>query len=121
MLLTAAAVLASWVSVKVAARLKGGTLQTAFSGLLVLVAGYTAWQAIPNFSDPSHPNKINRPRSTNQKHPTEGKSCADQSPARSAVRPPGPAAANTSTRSWRGSRRPSAARVMPTNPAAADC
>ncbi|GGL61380.1 hypothetical protein GCM10011575_19880 [Microlunatus endophyticus] len=47
MLLTAAAVLASWVSVKVAARLKGGTLQTAFSGLLVLVAGYTAWQAIP--------------------------------------------------------------------------
>lgn len=46
-LLTVAAVLASWVGVKVAGRLKGGTLQTAFSGLLVLVAGYTAWQAIP--------------------------------------------------------------------------
>ena len=46
-LLTVAALLASWVGVKVAGRLKGGTLQTAFSGLLVLVAGYTAWQAIP--------------------------------------------------------------------------
>lgn len=46
-LLTAAAVVGSWAGVKVAGRAKGGTLQTAFSVLLVVVAGYTAWQAVP--------------------------------------------------------------------------
>lgn len=46
-LLTAAAVVGSWAGVKVAGRLKGGTLQAAFTSLLVLVAGYTAWQAVP--------------------------------------------------------------------------
>jgi len=39
------------------------------------------------------------------RHPThkENRPCADQSPARNAARPPGPAAASTSTRCWPGS------------------
>lgn len=46
-LLTAAAVVGSWAGVRAAGRIKTGTLQAAFSGLLVIVAGYTAWQAMP--------------------------------------------------------------------------
>lgn len=47
LLLTAAAVVGSWAGVKAAGRINTGTLQAAFSGLLVVVAGYTAWQAMP--------------------------------------------------------------------------
>lgn len=46
-LLTAVAVIGSWAGVKIAGRIRGGSLQAAFSGLLVVVAGYTAWQAVP--------------------------------------------------------------------------
>lgn len=47
MLLTAAAVVGSWAGVRAAARIDAGRLQAAFTVLLVLVAGYTAWQALP--------------------------------------------------------------------------
>ena len=46
-LLTAAAVAGSWAGVAAAGRMKTGTLQASFSVLLVLVAGYTAWQTVP--------------------------------------------------------------------------
>ena len=44
---TAAAVLGGWTGARLTARLDTTKLQTAFTVLLVLVAGYTAWQAVP--------------------------------------------------------------------------
>jgi hypothetical protein len=46
-LLTVAAVAASWAGVRLAARADTRILQTAFTGLLLLVAGYTTWQVLP--------------------------------------------------------------------------
>ena len=46
-LLTAAAVVGGYLGARLAARADTSRLQTAFTVLLVLVAGYTAWQAIP--------------------------------------------------------------------------
>jgi hypothetical protein len=45
--LTAVAVLGGWTGARLSARLDTTKLQTAFTVLLVLVAGYTAWQAVP--------------------------------------------------------------------------
>ncbi|WP_329474969.1 sulfite exporter TauE/SafE family protein [Kribbella sp. NBC_01484] len=45
--LTAVAVLGGWTGARLTARLDTTKLQTAFTVLLVLVAGYTAWQAVP--------------------------------------------------------------------------
>jgi uncharacterized membrane protein YfcA len=46
-LLTAVAVLGAWAGARVAARADTSKLQAAFTVLLVLVAGYTAWRAVP--------------------------------------------------------------------------
>ncbi|MGZ4493687.1 MAG: sulfite exporter TauE/SafE family protein [Nocardioides sp.] len=46
-LLTGAAVVGGYLGARLAARADTSRLQTAFTVLLVLVAGYTAWQAIP--------------------------------------------------------------------------
>jgi len=46
-LLTVAAVAASWAGARLAARADTRTLQAAFTGLLLLVAGYTTWQVLP--------------------------------------------------------------------------
>lgn len=46
-LLTVASVAGGWAGAKIAARADTSRLQAAFTGLLVLVAGYTAWQALP--------------------------------------------------------------------------
>jgi len=46
-LLTAVAVLSAWAGARVAARADTSKLQAAFTVLLVLVAGYTAWRAVP--------------------------------------------------------------------------
>jgi uncharacterized membrane protein YfcA len=46
-LLTAVAVLGAWAGTRVAARADTAKLQAAFTVLLVLVAGYTAWRAVP--------------------------------------------------------------------------
>jgi uncharacterized membrane protein YfcA len=45
--LTAVAVLGGWTGARLTARLHTTKLQTAFTVLLVLVAGYTAWQVVP--------------------------------------------------------------------------
>lgn len=45
--LTAAAVLGGFSGARLAARTDTGKLQVAFTALLVVVAGYTAWQALP--------------------------------------------------------------------------
>lgn len=50
LLLTAAAVAGSWAGVRAATRVDTGSLQAAFSILLVLVAGYTAWQVVPHLA-----------------------------------------------------------------------
>lgn len=47
-LLTTAAVVGSWAGATVVARSDTSRLQAAFTVLLVLVAGYTAWQALPH-------------------------------------------------------------------------
>jgi uncharacterized membrane protein YfcA len=46
-LLTAAAVVGGWAGARLAARADTGRLAAAFTMLLVLVAGYTAWHALP--------------------------------------------------------------------------
>ena len=46
-LLTAVAVLGAWAGARIAARADTSRLQAAFTVLLVLVAGYTAWRAVP--------------------------------------------------------------------------
>ena len=46
-LLTAVAIAGGWVGARLAARTDTGKLQAAFTVLLVLVAGYTAWRALP--------------------------------------------------------------------------
>ena len=46
-LLTVAAVVGGWLGARAAARVDTHNLQTAFTVLLLLVAGYTAWQAVP--------------------------------------------------------------------------
>jgi uncharacterized membrane protein YfcA len=46
-LLTAVAILGAWAGARVAARADMSQLQAAFTVLLVLVAGYTAWRALP--------------------------------------------------------------------------
>ena len=46
-LLTAVAVLGAWAGARVAARADTSKLQAAFTVLLVLVAGYTAWRVVP--------------------------------------------------------------------------
>ena len=46
-LLTAVAVLGGWAGARLAARAGTGRLQAAFTALLLLVAGYTAWRALP--------------------------------------------------------------------------
>jgi uncharacterized membrane protein YfcA len=49
-LLTAAAVTGGALGARVAARTETSRLQTAFTGLLVVVAAFTAWQALPALS-----------------------------------------------------------------------
>ena len=46
-LLTVAAVIGGWLGARAAARVDTRSLQAAFTVLLLLVAGYTAWQAVP--------------------------------------------------------------------------
>lgn len=46
-LLTAVAVAGSWAGARLAARAGTGKLQAGFTVLLLLVAGYTAWRALP--------------------------------------------------------------------------
>jgi uncharacterized protein len=46
-LLTAVAILGAWAGARVAARADTSKLQRGFTVLLVLVAGYTAWRALP--------------------------------------------------------------------------
>jgi uncharacterized protein len=46
-LLTAVAVIGAWAGVRVAARADTSKLQASFTVLLLLVAGYTAWRALP--------------------------------------------------------------------------
>lgn len=46
-LLTAVAVLGGWAGARLAARTDTSKLQAAFTVLLLLVAGYTAWRALP--------------------------------------------------------------------------
>ena len=46
-LLTAVAVAGSWAGARLTARTDTSRLQAAFTGLLLLVAGYTAWRALP--------------------------------------------------------------------------
>jgi hypothetical protein len=46
-LLTAVAVLGAWAGARIAARADTSRLQAAFTVLLVLVAGYTAWRVVP--------------------------------------------------------------------------
>jgi len=46
-LLTGAAVIGGYVGARAAARVDTSRLQSAFTVLLLLVAGYTAWQAVP--------------------------------------------------------------------------
>jgi uncharacterized protein len=46
-LLTAVAVAGGWAGARLAARTDTRRLQAAFTVLLLLVAGYTAWHALP--------------------------------------------------------------------------
>ncbi|HTR92265.1 MAG TPA: TSUP family transporter [Trebonia sp.] len=46
-LLTAVAIIGAWAGARVAARADTSKLQASFTVLLVLVAGYTAWRALP--------------------------------------------------------------------------
>ncbi|HLH84392.1 MAG TPA: sulfite exporter TauE/SafE family protein, partial [Trebonia sp.] len=46
-LLTAVAVLGGWAGARLTARADTSRLQAAFTVLLLLVAGYTAWRALP--------------------------------------------------------------------------
>jgi uncharacterized membrane protein YfcA len=46
-LLTAVAILGGWAGARLAARTDASKLQAAFTVLLLLVAGYTAWRALP--------------------------------------------------------------------------
>jgi uncharacterized protein len=48
-LLTAVAVLGGWAGARLTARADTSKLQAAFTVLLMLVAGYTAWRALPAF------------------------------------------------------------------------
>jgi uncharacterized membrane protein YfcA len=48
-LLTAVAVLGGWAGARLTARTDTSKLQAAFTVLLMLVAGYTAWRALPAF------------------------------------------------------------------------
>lgn len=49
-LLTAVAVLGGWAGARLTARADTSKLQAAFTVLLLLVAGYTAWRALPAFT-----------------------------------------------------------------------
>jgi uncharacterized membrane protein YfcA len=49
-LLTAAAVVGGWAGARIAARTDASRLQAAFTALLLLVAGYTATQALPGLT-----------------------------------------------------------------------
>ena len=51
-LLTAVAVLGGWAGARLAARADTSKLQAAFTVLLLLVAGYTAWRALPALTLP---------------------------------------------------------------------
>jgi uncharacterized membrane protein YfcA len=46
-LLTAVAVVSAWAGARLTARADMSKLHAAFTVLLLLVAGYTAWQALP--------------------------------------------------------------------------
>ena len=53
MLLTTVAVVGGWAGARLAARTDTSKLQAAFTILLVLVAGYTAWRAWPALTLPA--------------------------------------------------------------------
>ena len=49
-LLTAVAVIGGWAGARLTAKTDTSKLQTAFTALLLLVAGYTAWRALPGLA-----------------------------------------------------------------------
>ncbi len=87
--------------------------------VLLRLTGRAAWYAAP-LADPGparHPllpqltRRARRPDTRN--HPNGDPPCAEPSAARPAARPPGPAAASTSTRSWPAYPAPTAAPGTP--------